>query len=212
MTASERTALWQELGEVGLVAGECPALDADPSPWYVRTMVGVAGWIAAAFLLGFLGLALTFIAQSGPAAITVGILLCGGAIAMLSMFPRQEFLAQFALAVSLAGQALVVTGLFQMFPGSGAGVYVAIAGFEAALALIARHSVHRTWSAFAAALALFLALQTWHAAALFPSFGALAFVALQAAETRFVTLAGLWRATSPGVGLALPPTVPPGVL
>jgi hypothetical protein len=208
MTATERTALWISLSEEGLVAGECPKAGADPSPWYVRAMVGVAGWIAAAFLLGFLGLALTFIAESGPAAIAVGLLLCAAAIAMLSMFPRQEFIAQFALAVSLAGQALVMTGLFRMFPGGGAGVFVAIAGFEAALAVIARYSVHRTWSAFAAALALFLALQTWHASALFPSLGALAFVVLQAAEARFVTLASLFRAASAGVALALLAMVP----
>ena len=208
MTATERRELWQRLGEAGLVAGDCPTIDADPSPWYVRAMVGVAGWIAAAFLLGFLGLALTFIAQSGPAAIAVGILLCAAAIAMLLVFSRQESLAQFALAVSLAGQALVVKGLFQMFPEHDAGVFVAVAGFEAVLAMLAPYSVHRTWSAFAGALALFLALQRWHAAALFPSLGALAFVVLQAAETRFIKLSGLWRATSAGVALALLAMVP----
>jgi len=208
MNASERATLWLRLGEAGLVRGDPPSVDADSAPWYVRTMVGIAGWIAAAFLMGFLGLALTFIAKSGPAAIGVGILLCAAAIAMLLVFSRQEFLAQFALAVSLAGQALVVTGLFQMFPGRDGGVFVAVAAFEAVLAVLAPYSVHRTWSVFAAAFAIFIALHVWHWAALFPGLAALAFVVLQAAETRFVARGSLWRATSAGVALALLATVP----
>jgi len=208
MNATERAALWRRLREAGLVTGDPPSMEADPAPWYVRTMVGIAGWIAAAFLLGFLGLALTFIAKSGPAAVGVGILLCAAAIVMLWVFSRREFLAQFALALSLAGQALVVTGLWQMFPGRDAGVFVAVAAFEAVLAVLAPYSVHRTWSAFAAALAIFLALQAWHVAALYPGLAALAFVALQAAEMRFPTRGTLWRATSAGMAFALLAMVP----
>ena len=208
MNANERATLWRRLGEAGIVTGDRPSMDADPTPWYMRTMVGIAGWIGAAFLLGFLGLALTFVTQSGPAAISVGALLCAAAIALLWAFSRQEFLAQFALAVSLAGQALVITGLFQMFPGRDAGVFVAIAAFETVLAVLARYPVHRTWSAFAAALAIFLALHAWHVAALYPGLAALAFVVLQAAEMRFLAWGSLWRATSAGMALALLAMVP----
>ena len=208
MNAGERAALWQSLSDSGLVTGECPATGPEPSPWYVRTMVGVAGWIAAAFLLGFLGLALTFITRNGPAAIGVGMLLCAAAIMMLRTSSSQEFLAQFALAASLAGQALVVTGLFEALPNRTPAVFIIIAVFEAALAMLASYSVHRTWSAFAAALAIFLALHEWRATPLFPGLAALAFAALQAAETRLVARASLWRATSAGVALALLAMVP----
>jgi hypothetical protein len=41
--------------------GRLSAAEDAPAPWYVRTMLGVAGWIAAAFLLGFVGIALGFV-------------------------------------------------------------------------------------------------------------------------------------------------------
>ncbi|HYQ98413.1 MAG TPA: DUF4401 domain-containing protein, partial [Casimicrobiaceae bacterium] len=121
----DRAALWDRLRSAGLVTGDCPVAEGTPAPWYVRTMVGVAGWIAAAFLLGFVGTALAFVARSGPAAVTVGLLLCAAAVAALLVLSRQEFFAQFALAVSLAGQALVAGGLMQTFPGHDGAVYVA---------------------------------------------------------------------------------------
>ena len=208
MNAGDRNALWDRLRAADLATGNAPAAEDAPVPWYVRTMVGIAGWIAAAFLLGFVGVALAFVTKSGPASVTVGLLLCAAAIAMLWILSRQEFFAQFALAVSLAGQALVVAGLFQIIPHHDASVYVAIVVFEAALALLAPTSVHRTWSAFAAALACFLALHEWRATAIFPAVAAAAFVMLQAAETRLAANASLWRATSAGVALALLAIVP----
>jgi hypothetical protein len=208
MNAGDRTALWDRLIAAGLATGDAPASEDAEVPWYVRTMIGVAGWIAAAFLLGFVGVALAFVTKSGPASVTFGLLLCGAAIAALWTLSRHEFFAQFALAVSLAGQALVVAGLFLIIPHHDASVYVAIAAFETALALLAPTSVHRAWSAFAAALAFFLALHEWRATAIFPAVAAAAFVALQAAETRLVANAGLWRATSAGVALAMLAIVP----
>lgn len=200
---SDRAAAWERLRGAGLATGEMPATGDTAAPWYVRVMVGVAGWIAAGFLLGFVGAALAFVVRSGPASVTAGLLLCAAAIAMLLVLSRQEFFAQVALATSLAGQALVVAGLMQMFPRDDAAVYVVIAGFECALAVLAPYSVHRTWSAFAAALAVFLALHEWRATALFPGLAAAGFVALQDAETRFIAHASLWRATSAGVALVL---------
>jgi hypothetical protein len=204
----DRAALWDRLRSAGFVTGDCPVVEGTPVPWYVRAMLGVAGWIAAVFLLGFVGTALAFVARSGPAAVTVGLLLCAAAVAALLVLSAQEFFAQFALAVSLAGQALVAGGLMQTFPGHDGAVYVAVAGFETVLVLLAPYSVHRTWCAFAAALAVFLALHEARAAALFPGLAAGGFVALQLAETRRAAQASLFRATSAGVVLALLATVP----
>ncbi len=205
---SNRAALWERLCAAGLASGDMPERGDAAAPWYVRTMVGVAGWIAAAFLLGFVGAALAFVVRNGPSSVIAGLLLCAAAIAMLLVLSRQEFFAQFALATSLAGQALVVAGLMQMFQHDDAAVYLAIAGFECALTLLAPYSVHRTWSAFAGALALFLALHEWRATALFPGLAAAGFVLLQRAETRLVAHASLWQATSAGVALALLAIVP----
>ena len=42
---------WQTLLDAGLVSGAEPPAGKLESPWYVRLMLGVAGWIAALFLL-----------------------------------------------------------------------------------------------------------------------------------------------------------------
>jgi uncharacterized protein DUF4401 len=65
MSASDRTALWGRLDAAGLVEGNAPSAAADAVPWYVRAMVGIAGWIAACFLLAFIGGAIAFAFRTG---------------------------------------------------------------------------------------------------------------------------------------------------
>ena len=60
-------ALWSDLRQAGLVSGGAPPTDEDETPWYVRTMLGVAGWIAALFLLGFVGAGFAFVIKSEAA-------------------------------------------------------------------------------------------------------------------------------------------------
>ena len=54
-------ALWARLSADGLVEGEMPEPGRPASPWYVRTMLGIAGWIGALFLLAFLGAAFSLL-------------------------------------------------------------------------------------------------------------------------------------------------------
>ena len=88
--ASERE-LWSRLASAGLTAGEMPATDEARTPWYVRAMLGVAGLIAAAFLLGFVGAALSFIVNSKPASVVVGSLVVACAYAVFRLAPRNDF-------------------------------------------------------------------------------------------------------------------------
>ena len=203
MSPAARAALWGRLQANGLVVGDCPSPGESTAPWYVRTMLGIAGWIGAAFLLGFVGVALQFVMRSGSAALIVGLVLCAVAIVMLWTFTQLEFFAQFALAVSLAGQLLVVFGLFSLFPHRDPFSLVVIAAFEAALVPLAPYALHRTFSALVAAVALMIWLHALHASFLVPGLAAAAFVALQFAETQLVKRARMWRAASTGVVLAL---------
>ena len=104
--------LWARLSAEKLVEGERPEGHKPASPWYVRTMLGIAGWIAAVFLLMFVGAAFAFIMQEAVYAVLArrGLLrrrltLCSGA------FDGNDFAEQFALVVSLVGQVLIVIGI-----------------------------------------------------------------------------------------------------
>ena len=47
--------LWLELQRNNLTRADYPENELDLSPWYIKTMQGFAGWIAALFLLAFVG-------------------------------------------------------------------------------------------------------------------------------------------------------------
>ena len=79
MNAPEAHALWLRLQAAGLIEGETPAPGLVVAPWFVRAMLGIAGWIGAVFLLGFVGLGFRFVMESAGASFIVGLLACGAA-------------------------------------------------------------------------------------------------------------------------------------
>jgi hypothetical protein len=160
MTPRTRDDLWRELCEAGLAQGELPARSDPGSPWFVRAMLGVAGWIGALFLLGFVGAGLAFVFRNEAVSLGVGLLCCGAAYMIFARAGSSVLATQFGLAVSLAGQVMVIIGLHE---GSGLNedsplLFLLIAGFEAALAWFLDSFVHRVWSTLAAGIALGYAL------------------------------------------------------
>src|SRR5699024_1770628 len=109
----------------GLVIGERPEPEPAGSPWFVRLMLGIAGWIGALFLLGFVGATLNFILDDGPSAMVAGVACCGAAYAMFRGLDGNDAAEQFALALSLAGQGLIIAGLGETFGWGDATFYLA---------------------------------------------------------------------------------------
>jgi hypothetical protein len=197
-------AVWQALREAGLVHGDPPAVPLD-APWYVRLMLGVAGWIAALFLLGFVAVGLTWVIRSELACVVVGLLGSGAAWLLLRKLGHNDFAAQFALAVSFAGQALFAYGVFQLFDSSAdaAMPWSLLALQQAALVLFMPNAIHRLWSGFAAAAAVAMVLRAGGAAFLAPALllGAVAWAWLN--EFRWPRLGQVLRPAAYGVVLAL---------
>lgn len=139
--------LWAQLKEAGLVDGELPAQTDTITPWYIRTMLGIAGWIGALFLLGFVGVGFDFVMKSVTASLLVGAMLCGAAATLFRVKPGNDFASQFAFAVSLAGQALILTGFVQEWPSHFNLIAIMMAAVEAALFLLIPNLLHRVWAA-----------------------------------------------------------------
>lgn len=150
--------LWQLLCDKGLAEGTLPPTGEIPSPWYVRLMLGVAGWIGALFLLGFVGAAFAFVLKSTVAACVLGLLCCAGAYFIFKRKPDSDFMAQFGLAFSLAGQGMVVAGLFAAFKHDSVMLYFGAFVLEAGLALLLPNFIHRVLTGWGAMLALSLTL------------------------------------------------------
>jgi hypothetical protein len=147
MKNTEPQRLWAQLREAGLVDGELPATSDAITPWYIRTMLGIAGWIGALFLLGFVGAGFAFVMKSVAASLLLGTILCASAATLFRVKSGNDFASQFAFALSLAGQALILAGLAQEWRSDFNTVAGVMAAVEAALFLLIPNFLHRVWAA-----------------------------------------------------------------
>ena len=201
--SAAREALWKRLREAALVQGDVPPRSEQASPWYVRVMLGIAGWIGAFFLLSFVGVALAFVTRSATAQLAVGALACAAATMLFRAAARSDFFAQFALAVSLAGQVLMAIGVGELlhpWERSWQPVAALIAIQQAVLFLLVPNFIHRVWTAWSASYAALMALGEAfiHFA---PALAAAAFIGVWLREFQHPRQASLLRAA--GYGLAI---------
>ena len=195
---------WEALVAAGLVDGSQPEPQAE-SPWFVRLMLGVAGWIAAVFLLGFIVIGLDWLLENDVATLAGGLSMMAIAWLLLRRLGQNDFAAQFALAVSFAGQALFALGLIGLLGHERPATtfWLLMALLQVVLAAVMPSSIHRLWSAFAAGVAIYLSLQNT-----FIAFASTAMILAAAAwvwtcEFRWPRRCGIVRPLAYGLVLAL---------
>ena len=111
MNNSDKESVWNILLNANLVQGEKPVPDTLESPWYIQLLLAISGWLSSLFLLGFIGAAGLILAFDNLAvALIVGTALISGAYAILRI-PKNTFFEHLALAISLAGQCLIIWGI-----------------------------------------------------------------------------------------------------
>jgi len=161
MSSADAKSLWAQLTQAGLVHGEAPVEATIITPWYVRAMLGIGGWMGAMFLLGFVGAGFAFVMKSASAALFVGALLCAAATVMFRVRPNGDFAGQFALAVSVTGQSLIGLGLVQLLPSRISVIALLMAFLQIVLFLLVPNFLHRVLSAISGTAALVIALGNW---------------------------------------------------
>ena len=131
------------------------------TPWFVRALQAFSGWLAALFLLGFIAMGVVFVAESPAASLGLGLVMIGAAYGLFRK-ARSDVLEHLALAVSLAGQLLIAWAAVAFWTESDypflSRLGWSLLGLQSVLALVMPSQVHRTFSAFAASLALYMAL------------------------------------------------------
>lgn len=135
---------------------QTPAPTAPARPWYIGLLLGASGWLAGGFLLAFV--ALLFQPDSAGAAAFSGAVLLAAAWGLFKADRDAAFTSQLALALSFAGQCLM---LFAMV-GNSAGIAAIAAAalmLQCGLALAMPNRLHRTLSTLFATIALALTVR-----------------------------------------------------
>lgn len=202
MTALKREALWIRLRDGGLVAGELPEAGDASVPWFVRVMFGIAGWIGAMFLLGFVGAGFAFVMKNSGLMFVVGAGACAVAVSIFRAAPKSDFIAQFGLAVSLAGQAMMMFAAAKWFDRSVVGIALFAALQQAALFVLVPNFVHRLWTSWSGALAATYAMLDAGLFAFTPAATCAAFTWVALSEFGLARHGSLVRAGTYGLALA----------
>ena len=155
--------MWETLRQAGLIEGTAPETGKVESPWYVKVLLAFSGWLATVFLLGFIGTGFEFVFKNSTVAVIFGGIMISGAFAILRI-PKNEFVEHLALAVSLAGQALVVFAIFKISNYNEKIAWMLVALLQVSLAVIMPNFVHRVFSSFFAvfAFSMTLTIMGWH--------------------------------------------------
>lgn len=149
--------IWSLLQENGIVQSEQPEQGVSESPWYVKVLLAFSGWLAAIFILGFIGAAFANVFRNSGVAGIVGLMMIAGAFALLRI-PANEFVEHLGLATSMAGQALIIYALFALFDFNEIVAWLLLAILQAALVMVMPNYVHRVFSALVSAIAFSMAL------------------------------------------------------
>ncbi|MDT8441782.1 MAG: DUF4401 domain-containing protein [Desulfuromonadales bacterium] len=203
MNETSPRGLWQTLRDHSLVSGDLPPSASSPSPWYVRVMLGVAGWIGAFFLFGFVSAGLSFVLVSASAALIGGLLVSAGAGALFRVERDNDFIDQAALALSLLGQLLLIFACYETFSNDAFLLYGSIFVVELLATLAMPHFIYRVLTSAGASIALTLAMHSVGLHGLADALSAACFTLLWLQETAWVRLYSLWRPCGYGLALAL---------
>ena len=150
-------ALWEQLVQYRIVEGDRPGVSTDDSPWYIKLVSAFSGWIAALFLIAFVFAFFSHLLESIAAHVLFGFILLFLAHAALRN-EKHEFLSHAGLALSLAGQALLVYAVARILDHEFALVALSIAALEALLFIVMRSYVHRVFCAGCSCVAFYVAL------------------------------------------------------
>jgi len=127
------------------------------SPWYLKLILAFSGWLAANFVLGFFFALFSRLYRNIPLLMVLGVGLIGVAYILLRN-KRNEFIEHLALALSLAGQVLIIVAIFRFFDVNNQLFYIllVIGLFEGVLTFIMPDYIHRIFSSFIASISLAL--------------------------------------------------------
>lgn len=113
------------------------------SPWYIKSLLAISGWLGALFILGFIFALFQSIIEYPSADLFISFLLFLSAYLVLST-PKNDFYEHLALACSLSGQVLLCVALFMLELTTS--IWLIMGVLQLILVLIMPSFLHRLFS------------------------------------------------------------------
>lgn len=194
--------LWLDLANANLVNGEPPQNSDNESPWFVKILLGFSGWLAAIFLLIFLGSMFSFIFEQPLGSFICGVILLVAAYFLL-IRSKNDFLENLAFVFSLAGQALIFYGIFELFENNERLTLSIIIAVEIVLFILIPHFIHRLFTVSTAVSCILMLSGTFYLEFLTSSLLLICFVYLCLQEFKFPNRQDMLQACIYGLVLVL---------
>jgi hypothetical protein len=148
--------LLAELRAAGHLHGDVPppaeAAEANVSHWILALQV-IGGWLAAIFMLLFLGMGAAPLIKGATSWIVVGLMMTA-ITGLLMMRVEGTVLRQFLLVASLAGHGALIVGAGDLGKGDSGAAFFMVAAYEIVLLLWVAWMPHRLIAALVASGAL----------------------------------------------------------
>jgi uncharacterized membrane-anchored protein len=201
--------LWNKLKNQKLVKQDNPPPTPSHSTWYIRILLGFAGWISACFMFALAGLTLSsFLFNDGNAsALFIGIGCCAFAYVNFKAKITRDFTAQLALAFNLCGQFLIGVGIWNLLDNHYSDpkdtLYLLLLLSQLILMFIMPSFSSRVLSSLFSSIALFLYLTEVGAQAVFQPFILLLFILVWSNDLSWKNKKDLWEPIGYGLVIAL---------
>jgi uncharacterized membrane-anchored protein len=207
--------LWSRLKNSNLVTGEMPEAHVDEQAssyagsWAIRTMQGFAGWMAAIFLIAFIGSVFSFLFRGDTAVVltSLGIGGCVLAYVIFGMSRQNDFIDQLGLVFNLAGQFMFTLGLYQLINDRTDHHYslyfISLFLFQVTLVMLIPNFISRLLSTWFGLICLFFAFASYGIYGLSSAIVAIIFVLLWMNETQWGKYRSFLEPVGYGVALSL---------
>jgi Domain of unknown function (DUF4401) len=199
----DATAIWSLLVDARLAHGDMPDPGKPALPWYLRALAAVAAWLAAVCVLSSIGLAFLHAFDHAWSSIVVGTTLCIAGGVVLARAHGKPFVAQFGLAILIAGEGALGLGIaLASKPHVALGCAI-FAGVEVVMLVAIADRTHRALAALAATGAAYFCLESAGPISLVPPLASILFVGCALAAERDARAYALFHPAAAGVAVAL---------
>jgi uncharacterized membrane protein len=207
--SSQIEQLWTILLKSDVVQGALPEASAtEKSPWYVKVLLAISGWLAtqsilaAFFLFGFMAQIFDSLLENWVVVFILGAILVGFAFGLFRA-AKNDFLEHMALSLSLAGQVIMIIAI-NIFADNDENLFLSLMFLlQLILAILIPGFIHRVLTTIAATISFTVLMNKIGLPSLVTGPVLLLATVCWLNEFRFSRFMSAFRATGYGLILAL---------